>query len=289
MDEPAMQKKVGLALSGGFIRATAQIGVIEVLEEAGIPITMISGCSSGAAVGAAYAAGTLSQLKKRLSEGSRRDYWQIIFEPTVPRRGLLKGQRTRKFFEEFVGDKHFIQLSKQVIMTATDLRTMDEVIIDSGSVSQAIQACTAVPGIFVPVTINDQILADGANLNMIPSKVLYTRGADYVIAVDVSRNPNALTRMIANFRRLLRRQEAAKKFTGQAEALNIVTLISRTFGLSTAQIKNLYHSAYPYDTLIKPELARVRRASVSLVDYCIREGRIAALEALPKIKRDLGL
>ena len=289
MAEEAKRKKVGLALSGGFIRATAQIGVIEVLEENGIPIDLISGCSSGAAIGAAYAAGTLPMMKKRLSEGSRRDYWQVIFQPTIPRHGLLKGERSRKFFEEFVGDKHFIQLNKQVLMTATDLRSMEEVIIEEGLVSTGIQACTAVPGIFVPVTINNQILVDGANLNMIPSKVLYARGADYVIAVDVSRQPNLITRSIANFRRLFRRQAAAEKFTKSHESLNTFQLMARTFRLSTTQIKNLYHNAYPYDALITPDVSRVRRTSVSLVDFCIREGRLAALEALPKIKRDLGL
>lgn len=289
MDQDGKRKKVGLALSGGFIRATAEIGVIEVLEENGIPIDIISGCSSGAAIGAAYAAGTLPMMKKRLSEGNRRDYWQIIFEPTVPHHGLLKWERSRRFFEEFVGDKHFIQLNKQVLMTATDLRTMEEVIIEEGLVSTAIQACTAVPGIFVPVTINNQILVDGGNFNMIPSKVLYAHGVDYVIAVDVSRQPNVLTRSIANFRRLFHRQAAAEKFTKNPETLHIFQLIGRTFRLSTTQIKNLYHGAYPYNVLIKPDVSRVHRASISLVDFCIQEGRLAALEMLPTIKRDLGL
>ena len=282
MNQDLKRKKVGLALSGGFIRATAQIGVIEVLEENGIPIDLISGCSSGAAIGAAYAAGTLPMMKKRLSEGTRRDYWQVIFQPTIPRHGLLKWDRSRKFFEEFVGNKHFIQLNKQVLMTATDLRSMEEVIIEEGLVSTAIQACTAVPGIFVPVTINNQILVDGGNFNMIPSRVLYARGVDYVIAVDVSRQPNVITRTIANFRRLFHRQEAAQEFTKNPEPLNTWQLISRTFRMSTTQIKNLYHNAYPY-------VSRVRRTNVSLVDFCIREGRLAALEMLPKIKRDLGL
>ena len=289
MNQEPKKKKVGLALSGGFIRATAQIGVIEVLEVNGIPIDIISGCSSGAAIGAAYAAGRLPMMKRRLSEGTRRDYWQVIFQPTIPRHGLLKWDRSRKFFEEFVGDKHFIQLNKPVIMTATDLRSMEEVIIEEGLVSTAIQACTAVPGIFVPVTINNQILVDGGNLNMIPSRVLYSRGVDYVIAVDVTRQPNVITRSIANFRRLFHRQAAAQKFTKNPETLNTLQLMSRTFSLSTSQIKNLYHNAYPYNVLIKPDVSRVRRTNVSLVDFCIREGRLAALEMLPTIKRDLGL
>ena len=114
-------KIVGLALSGGFIRTTACIGAIEVLEENGIPIDIISGCSSGSAVAAAYAAGTMPQLKKRLIEGRRRDYFKVIIEPTIPRDGFLKGERNRKFFEEFVGDKNFSDLNKKTILMATFL------------------------------------------------------------------------------------------------------------------------------------------------------------------------
>ena len=98
-------KRIGLAIGGGFIRSAAAIGVLEVLEENKIPIHLLSGCSAGSGIAAAYTAGNLSALKKRLLEPAR-EYWKIIFEPTMPRQGLLKGQRTRKFFQEFVGERH---------------------------------------------------------------------------------------------------------------------------------------------------------------------------------------
>ncbi|OGY47659.1 MAG: hypothetical protein A2840_00025 [Candidatus Buchananbacteria bacterium RIFCSPHIGHO2_01_FULL_47_11b] len=284
------KKKVGLALSGGFIRATAQIGVIEVLEENHIQIDIVSGCSSGSAVAAAYAAGTLPQMKERLTNGRWWEYWHVIFEPTIPRQGFLKGERNRRFFAEFVGDKQFSELNKKLLITATDLQTMHEVILTEGSVSQAIQASTTVPGVFVPVRWGDSLLADGANFNLIPSRTLYESGAEYVIAIDVSQPPNIFTRFLANAKRLLRRQDTIKKYGPKTvREMHIVELVRRAAALSSSQIHNFYNEAYPHDLLIRPDVTGVKRWHVSLVNYCLQQGRIAAEAALPQLKKDLGL
>ncbi|MFA6215505.1 MAG: patatin-like phospholipase family protein [Patescibacteria group bacterium] len=282
--------KVGLAISGGFIRATAAIGVIEVLTENNIPIDLLAGCSSGSAVAAAYAAGTLPQLKKRLVEGRRRDFWNVIIEPTMPKAGLLKGERNRVFFEEFVGDKKFSDLDKKLILAVTDLASMEEMMITEGPVGKAIQAATAVPGIFVPVNWAGKIIIDGGNFNMIPSKPLYDSGADYVIAVYVSRDPSFVTRFFSNFKRVKKSRETicSMKNNGLCN-LNIIQTMWRVFVLSATEINNLYHHAYRYDALIKPDISRVRRYHVNSVQYCINEGRKAAMAALPQIKQDLGL
>ncbi len=293
MKQPNSQiKKIGLALGGGFIRGSAEIGVIEVLEENNIPIDMIAGCSSGSVVAAAYAAGTMPRLKKRLSEGSKKDYRAVIIEPTIPRKGFLKGERNRKFFEEFVGDKNFSDLNKQLFLAATDMRTGKEAIIKEGKLGPALQACTAVPGIFVPVEIDDKILVDGGNFNLIPSKVLYQNGADYVIAVFASQRPSLATRFLANFVRL--RTAKQKKCIGekcypQSKSLNIFQLVYRSMSLSVLQIQNFYHTSYPYNVLLRPAVEHIKRWHVAEVDYCIEEGRKAALAALPQIKKDLGL
>ncbi len=287
MTEVDKRKKVGLALSGGFIRATAQIGVLEVLEENHIPIDILAGCSSGSAIAAAYAAGTLPQLKKRLIEGKRRHYWRIIFEPTIPKEGFLKGERNRKFFEEFVGDKEFKDLNKKVIMTVTNLLSMKETTIEDGKLGEAIQACTSVPGLFNPVKMEGQILVDGGNFNMIPSKVLYQAGADYVIAVYVSRPPSLMTRFLSALRKFKKNKTSELK--SNKSRLNILDLIYRTIWLSVVELKNLYYSAYPYDVIINPEIEQIGRINTSSVRYCIQEGRRAALKVLPQIKKDLGL
>jgi len=289
MDNDLKQKKVGLALSGGFIRAAAQIGVIEVLQENNIPIDIVSGCSSGAAIAACYANNTLDQIKKRLSEGRRRDYWKVIFEPTFPIKGLLKGERNRKFFEEFVGDKNFSDLDKKLILTATDLRNMEEVIIEEGPISKAIQACTAVPGFFIPVEWEEKILADGCNFNLIPSRSLYKNGAEYVIAIYVSQQPSLITRFVSMIKKMIRNQNNFSRRSNRAGWLNIFQSIKRAASLSSSFVDNFYHHSYPYDILIKPQVSNVKRWHVSMVDYCIEAGRKAAEEQIPQIKKDLGL
>lgn len=287
MIEDGQRKKVGLALSGGFIRATAQIGVIEALEEHDIPIDILAGCSSGAAIAGAYAAGTLPQLKRRLMEGKRRDFWQVIFEPAIPREGFLKGQRNRVFFEEFVGQKEFKDLDKKVLMTVTDILTMKETIIADGKVGEAIQACTAVPGVFNPVKKDGKILVDGGNFNMIPSNVLYQNGADYVIAVYVSKPPSAPTRFFSALRNLKKNKRTELK--NHKTNLNIIDLIYRASWLSVSQSRNFYHTAYPYDLIIDPGIKHVGRVHTSAVKYCVQEGYREALKVIPQIKKDLGL
>ncbi|MDX9893303.1 MAG: patatin-like phospholipase family protein [Patescibacteria group bacterium] len=285
-------KKVGVAISGGFIRAAAAIGVIEVLQENNVPINVISGSSSGAIVAGAYACGKLEELKARLVNGRRRDYFRIIFEPTLPRRGFLKGERNEKFFEEFVGEKTFAETNIPLILAVTDLTEMAEVVLTEGKISKAIRACTSVPGIFVPVEHDEKVLIDGANFNTIPSEALYQHGVNYVIAVYVAKPPSPITRFLGFIHQVRGGRLLIKKINDRQvrkQHLNIFRLIVRAVRLSVVHIKNFYHEAYRYDVIIRPELKRIRRYQVKSVEYCIAQGRRSALEVLPQIKKDLGL
>lgn len=290
-NEQKPRKKVGIALGGGFIRATAGIGVVEVLEENNIPIDIVSGCSSGTAVAGAYCVGTMDKLKQRLSKGKPMQFLQVIVEPAVPKKGIFKGERNRKFFEEFVGDKEFSDVDKKLIFTATNLASMKEVIISQGKIGKAIQACTAVPGIFVPVNLADKFTVDGANFNLIPSKPLYDAGADYVIAIYVAKDPSPITKFFANLKNLEKWQNliGGKNKNICKKNMNIFQLVWRAFYLSFTQIKNFYHHAYDYDILIRPDIEGVKRHHSHAVDFCVEQGRKAALKALPQIKKDLGL
>ena len=85
-----MKKGVGLALSGGAVRGVAHIGVLEVLEEEGIPVTAIAGTSAGSLVGALYAAGVpLPEIRKIALETA----WKKIFMPTLPKKTRLSRRR----------------------------------------------------------------------------------------------------------------------------------------------------------------------------------------------------
>ena len=89
------RKKVGLVLGSGSSRGWAHIGAIEALEEAGIPIDFIVGCSVGSYVGALYACGSLASLKDfviRMNGKKVFSYFDVVF----PRSGLLDGSRKVK-------------------------------------------------------------------------------------------------------------------------------------------------------------------------------------------------
>jgi len=280
------RKKVGVAVSGGWIRAMAAIGVIEVLEENNVPIDFISGCSAGGGVAAAYAAGNLEKLRSRFRKGTWKEYWQIIFEPTLPKEGILKGRRTREFFKEFVGEKDFSDLNKKLFIAVTDLKTLCPVIIEKGKVTEAIQASVSVPGMFVPIKDDEnRIFADGGNFSLIPSEVLYKNGADYVIATDFTQSPNFFNKTLGKIKKKF--GLCNKDFKICEKKPNIFRLIWRAASLSSTKIDNFYSHSYHYDILIKPDIANVRRWHINKVDYLIQQGRQAALRKLNQIKNDL--
>ncbi len=283
------RKKVGLALGGGFIRATAQIGVIEVLEKNNIPIDMVAGCSSGCAMASTYVVGTIDQLKKRLSEGTPKDFKDIIFEFAFPSQGFLKGEKNQKFFEEFLGEKKFEDLDRPLFLAATDLHKMEGHIMQTGKLSKAVRACTAVPGVINPVKHEGRTLIDGANYNLIPSQVLYENGADYVIAVSVSQKPNPFTRFLSNYKRLLERHKLKCQQKSHEKTLHLAQIIRRAVTLSALEIENFYHHSYPYNILIRPDVEHIKRTEYDKVDYCVEQGRKAAEKMLPLIKKDLGI
>jgi len=291
MNQPLESKKkiVGLAISGGWIRAAAAIGVIEILEENGIKISMVSGCSAGAIVASVYAAGSLDHFRKRFKSGKFREYWQVMFEPAFPRQGLLRGSRVKEFWKEFVGEKNFAELEKPLYLAATDLNSLSGVIIESGNVAEAMQACIGVPGMFVPVMSEEHVLSDGGNLNLIPSQILYDRGADYVIAVDISKYPNLITQTYGNFKKLIGHKEAVclNKPKSCPRRLGLFRLMWRAANLTATHLKNFSHASYHYDILIRPDVIGVKRWDIAKVDYLVKRGREAALRQLLKIKHDL--
>jgi len=289
--DQSRKPRIGFACGGGFIRSVSQIGVLEVLQENDIKIDMFSGCSAGGPMAAAFAAGSLQQLKKRVLEGSPKEYRAVIFEPTIPIQGLLKGDRNRIFFAEFVGDKTFADLETKLALVTTDLHDMSEVILQEGILSKAMQACTSVPGVFVPVKWGDMLLADGGNFNLLPTKPLYDAGMEYVIAVDCSQPPNIFTRTFSKIKQLLNIRPVVKVRgrMGRKEKLNIFQIMGRAFSLSSGQIRNFNHSSYRYNILIQPDLVDVKRWHVSKAEFVYLKGRKAAEAAIPQIKKDLGI
>lgn len=175
--------KIGLALGSGGARGFAHLGVIRVLKEENIPISYVAGSSMGALIGSLYASGTdLEQLYKIVTSFKRKYYLDF----TVPKMGLIKGNRIKEFIGIFTHWKNLEDLDIPTAVVATNIRTAEKVVFTKGLVANAVRASIAIPGIFTPEKIGDQLLVDGGVVDRVPVSVVKEMGAEFVIAVDVS-------------------------------------------------------------------------------------------------------
>lgn len=206
--------KVGLVLSGGGAKGFAHIGVLKVLEEAGIRVDYIGGTSMGAIIGALYASGYNAQqldsiirhtdfsniLQDILPRESKSFYQKENDEKyviTLPVKGksiglpsaISKGQNVFNLYSRLTEHVHDIQdfnnLPIPFLCIATDLETGKQVILDHGYLPEAIRASGSLPTLLEPVIIDGKYLSDGGISNNFPVQEVINMGADVVIGVDV--------------------------------------------------------------------------------------------------------
>ncbi|MDN5345084.1 MAG: hypothetical protein PWQ18_1198, partial [Clostridia bacterium] len=188
MKERQMVRKrprIGLALGGGGARGYAHLGVLKALQEADIPVDVIAGTSMGAVVGAAYATGHQIEELVDMALQMRWRHLLALADPTLPRQGMIAGNRLERYFETLTRERDFNQLAKTLVVVATDITTGEEVRLNSGPVARALRASTAVPGVFCPVESGDRLLVDGSITTPVPVRVAADAGAEVVVAVDV--------------------------------------------------------------------------------------------------------
>jgi NTE family protein len=206
--------KVGLVLSGGGAKGLAHIGALKVIEEAGVRIDYIGGSSMGAIIGGLYASGyTAHQLDSIFRETN----FNILIQDNIPRSaktfyekeddekyaitlpfenfkigfpsGLSRGQNIYNLMARLTRHLGNIQDFKDLpipfFCVAADIETGEQVILDKGSLAQAISASGAIPSIFSPVKIDGRLLTDGGVANNYPVEELRERGAELIIGVDV--------------------------------------------------------------------------------------------------------
>lgn len=188
--------KIGLVLGSGGARGYAHLGVLKILQEAEIHIDLVVGTSFGAIVGAAYAAGgNIYELEKIALETGWIKLLKMI--DIAPLKGIFAGNKLERFFSVLTQQKHFSELTVPLTVVATDIKIGEEVIISKGSVSKAILASSAFPGIFAPVEIDNRWLVDGALVNPLPIQTAFNMGADIVIVVDVSSSTDNMNYLMA--------------------------------------------------------------------------------------------
>lgn len=251
------RKRIGVALGAGGMRGMAHIGVLQVLEEAGIPIDLVSGASAGAFFGAAYAAEmdlyALGAFAVRLL---RRD---VLDPPNPFRSGLLSGNKFMRLCRLVTDDRSFADTFVPFWCSAVDLRSGKTEYLHSGPLYRAVRASISIPGLLRPVKLNDATYIDGGTVESIPVSVLRQNGADAVIGVDLGIAPPYHKRRDSVGRILFR-------------SLDIMRMAMDTLAPDRA------------DVVIRPDVSFMGRILPHDAAKCIAIGRAAASEALPKIR-----
>lgn len=185
---PAEERtKVGLSLSAGGTRGFAHVGVLEVLEDAGTPIDMLTGTSMGAVIGSAYAAGLpikgLWELGENMTINKVTDDLGVtgLFKLIVGKE-LPTSQQFEVFLNENLENKNFEDLNIPFACPSMDIKTGEKVLFTSGPVALAVRASMNLPGVFEPVQYRQRQLVDGGVVDYLPVGAVKDLGAEYVIA-----------------------------------------------------------------------------------------------------------
>jgi NTE family protein len=264
------QRMVGLALSSGGARGIAHIGVLRVLEEAGIPIDMIAGTSAGSLFGSLYAAGLGLDKVAEFATGLSQ---KILFKGRLwdfqvpPKSGLIWGRKTTRFIDEVIGGCTFADLQIPMYVVAADILTGQEVVFAEGPVAPAVRASISMIGIFAPAEVENRLLVDGGAVNPLPASVLVQHGADIVIGCSV----------IAGFEDEIRLKGASK-----STSLNILDVVTRQMALMEREI--IKTRMGPVDVMIRPRIETYTTMDYDKASDLIRVGEEAAREALPRIQ-----
>ncbi len=255
---PKRPPKLGLALGGGAARGFAHIGVIQVLEEAGIRPDLVVGTSAGSLVAALYAHGKtgaeLANLALTMDEGTITDW-------AFPGRGLIRGDALARYVREQTGGKPIEQMKLRLGIVATDLDSGAGVLFERGDTGQAVRASSSVPAVFQPVKIGDREYVDGGLVSPVPVRYARQMGAEMVLAVDISSPPDG------------------------AATDGTMRLLLQTFAIMGKSINRF--ELLGADVVLRPALVGVSSADFTSRVRAIRSGREMAAAMLPEIKAKL--
>ncbi|MCE2918133.1 MAG: patatin-like phospholipase family protein [Rubrivivax sp.] len=257
---PPRPPKIGLALGGGAARGFAHIGVIQVLEEAGLRPEFVVGTSAGSLVAALYASGKtpaeMAALALAMDEGAITDW-------AFPSRGLIRGEALARWVRDATGNRQIEAMRLPLGIVATDLDSGSAILFRRGDAGTAVRASSAVPAVFQPVKIGNREYVDGGLVSPVPVRFARQMGAEFVIAVDISSPPDG-------------------NATGDLMKMLLQTFAIMGRSINAFELKEA-------DVVLRPSLAGVGSADFTARSRAIQAGREAALKQLPEIRALLGV
>ena len=181
--------RVALVLGSGGPRGYAHIGVLRVLEEAGIEVDLVVGSSVGSLIGAFWAQGfTAVQIDSISKTGGPLTLFDI--SPFADR-GWIVGQKLQDYVNDQLGNRSIEQFKRPLIVVATRREDKQPVYFGQGNAGVAVRASSAVPGIISPVGIRGVEYEDADESLPVAVRAARQAGAQFVIAVDVSALPGS--------------------------------------------------------------------------------------------------
>ncbi|MDP2261717.1 MAG: patatin-like phospholipase family protein [Hydrogenophaga sp.] len=252
--------RLGLALGGGAARGFAHVGVIQVLEQNGFRPDLVVGTSAGSLVAALYASGKnaveLERAAMSMEEATLTD-WSL----PIMGRGMLRGEALARYVRQAVDGRVIENMSLPLGILATDLATGQGVLFRRGDAAQAVRASSAVPGVFTPVSIAGRDYVDGGLVAPVPVSQARAMGAEVVLAVDISSDPqgNATT--------------------------GVLGLLLQTTAIMGQSINR--HELAGADLVLRPSLTGVGSADFTSRQRSIEAGRAAMTAALPRLRAEM--
>ncbi len=297
--------RIGIALGGGAARGWSHIGVLRWLQEQDLYPDVICGTSIGALVGAAAAADELDSVERWVRSLTWQDivsYLDVSFSG-----GLLRGKKLFQFLEYRFPDRMIESLPRAYGAVATELTSGQEIWFREGSLSHAVRASVALPGLFTPVKHRDEWLVDGGLVNPVPVSLCRALGADRVIAVDLNadllnrRGPvlkpdngsNAFDRAVKMMGDLpwlsalgeswkARAQQWSNGLIDDGEALpSLVDVIAQSVYIMEIRITRARMAGDPPDVVLAPKLGHMRLLDFHRAEEAINEGYRCAEAAAP--------
>jgi len=257
---PAPKPRIALVLGGGAARGFAHVGVIRALEQEKVPIDLVVGTSVGSLIGAIYAADLdsfdLEWTAFKLEKDDLFDYGVIT---AVMGMGAAKGDKLEEFVRSHVKVQNIEDLKLPFAAVATDLNWGAKVVLDRGPLARAVRASSSIPGVFQPVQHMGKLLVDGGVTDNIPISVARAKGADIVVAVDISEN------------------------VGNTRITNLVDVLLQATNIMFAL--NVEHSKKDADILIAPAVGDVGMLDFTQKKRCMQAGIAAARAAVPQIRQ----
>ncbi|MDD5645493.1 MAG: patatin-like phospholipase family protein [bacterium] len=303
------KRKTGIALGSGAAKGLSHVGVLRVFQENGVEFDYVCGTSIGALIGAVYCSSFPMREFEELLVSLDKKQIISLFMPTPSRLGLISGYNIEKFLFYFLGNKTFGDLDIPLAVVAADIFSGEEVVLSRGNLIKAVRASISIPGVFIPVTIDERRLVDGSIINPIPVSVLKSIDRDILsIGVKVnskvknfdrkiiinrkrgsgsSASPSEVKNKIDNFLSSIKEENSAGE-QAEKDNINIFDVVLNSIYIMENNIADMRLRQDKPDCVICPDVSDVPPMGYFRMKDIIERGKDAATEALPEIKSMIG-